>query len=35
VQWVKAHNPDILDENNLEVGQTITFPALEESAANR
>lgn len=35
VQWVKAHNPGIQDENNIEVGQVITFPALDESLVRR
>jgi hypothetical protein len=35
VQWVKAHNPDIQDEHNLEVGQTITFPALDDSVGRQ
>lgn len=31
VQWIKMHNPQILDENQLTVGMVITFPAFDES----
>ena len=31
VQWIKMHNPQILDEDQLTVGMVITFPAFDES----
>lgn len=35
VRWVKTHNPAIQDENNIEVGQVITLPALDESLVSQ
>jgi len=31
VQWIKAHNPHLHNEDQLTVGMVITFPAFDES----
>jgi len=35
VQWIKAHNPQIFDEDRLPVGMVITFPAFDEFLEDR